>query len=161
MKHLLSINESRAVKPGGFLFIVGLEPYEHVLDRRGGFFSKSPSSSRDRLVLDVESLGHSAAGLAGLSTYRELPEAWVRRQIVGRRGAEFSLVAAKQFKMKLTAKQLRRQLSYASQVAAKIEDRGLREAYATRAVELEGELSRWSGTHTNGRNYALVVQRRA
>ena len=145
-----------AVKPGGYLLLVGLEPYEQVLDRRGSFFSKS---SRDRLVLDVESLGDAAAKLTGTPTYRELPESWVMHQVVGRRGDEFNLIAAKQFKMKLTAKQLLRQLSYASQVASKIRDRGLREAYAVRAAELEGEISSWSGTHTNGRNYALVVQR--
>jgi hypothetical protein len=111
-------------------------------------------------VLDIEVIGDTAAALAGESTYRELPERWVRHQ-VERRGAEFRVVAAKQFTMRLTAKSLWPQISYARKMAAKIEDPGLRSAYAARASELERELAGWSGTHTRARNYALVVQRTA
>merc|ERR1712205_168727 len=61
----------RALKPGGYLLIVGLEPYELVLDRR--------ASWQDRLVLDIGAIGDSASALAGDTTYRELPERWVQQ----------------------------------------------------------------------------------
>ena len=139
----------RAVRPGGHLLVVGLEPYELVLDRAAG--------SRDRLVLDVEAVGDTAAALAGESTYRELPERWVRHQIARR--PEFRVVAAKHFAVPLTVKTLRRQLSYARDMAAKIEDPELRDAYVQRINALDLDLGGWSGGHQRARNYALVVHR--
>ena len=46
----------RAVRPGGYLLVVGIEPYDMVLERTPG--------SQDRLVLDIEALGDTAAALA-------------------------------------------------------------------------------------------------
>ena len=57
----------RAVRPGGYLLVVGIEPYEMVLERTPG--------SHDRLVLDIEALGDTAAALAVSSceTLLDLP----------------------------------------------------------------------------------------
>ncbi|KAH8064959.1 hypothetical protein JL722_1849 [Aureococcus anophagefferens] len=110
-----------ALKPGGTLLFVGVEPYESLLDR---------ADDADRLVLDVESLGDSAAALAGEATYRELPEAWITRQV-----------------------------TYARTTSAKIADAGLQKAYERRVAELTIEVNAWKGTHRKGRNYALVVKR--
>ena len=59
-------------KPEGFILVSGLEPYELVLDRK---------YKDDRLVLDIEAIGESAAFLAGEGTYREIPQSWVLRQM--------------------------------------------------------------------------------
>jgi len=133
------------LKPSGFLLIVGLEPYETVLDR-----------AQDRLVLDIEAIGDSAAILAGQSTYRELPETWVLRQIDRRPG--FRSVATRQFPMRLTAKSLSKQITYARNTATKIEDPGLRAAYTQRIKSLELSLKDFV-VHVRSRNYAIVVQR--
>jgi len=73
-----------ATKQGGYMMITGIEPYEFVLDRE---------NNDDRLVLDIEAIGESAAFIAGESTYREVLESWVRRQLE-RYG--FRVVASKQ-----------------------------------------------------------------
>ena len=140
-----------AVRPGGFLLLVGLEPYELVLDR-------AAEGTQDRLVLDIEAVGDSAAALAGEATYRELPEAWVRHQVDRRRPDGFRVVAAKQFPMRLTARSLGKQISYARKMTAKIGDLTLQAAYRRRIRTLELALDGF-GTHTRARNYAVVVQR--
>ena len=142
MDRLLSV-----LRPGGYLLIVGLEPYELVLDR---------SRAMDRLVLDIEAIGDSAATLAGEATYRELPEEWVRQRIA--RHAELRVVTSRNFAMRITAKSLAGQISFAREMAAKIGDAGLRDAYALRTRALERDLGGF-GTHTRARNYAMVVQR--
>lgn len=138
----------RAVKPSGFLLIVGLEPYETTLNR---------TNTRDRFVLDVEAIGDSAATLAGHSTYRELPEEWVRWQIDRRPG--FRVVSSRQFPMGLTAKSLRKQIAFASKMAMEIDDRGLQEAFAKRIKEMELEIEKFT-VYNRARNYAIVVQRK-
>ena len=137
-----------ALKPGGTLLFVGVEPYESLLDR---------ADAADRLVLDVESLGDSAAALAGEATYRELPEAWITRQVDARDG--YAVVASETFPMTLSAASLRKQVTYARTTSAKIADAGLRKAYERRVAELTIEVNAWKGTHRKGRNYALVVKR--
>ena len=139
-----------AVRPGGFLLLVGLEPYELVLDR-------AAEGTQDRLVLDIEAVGDSAAALAGESTYRELPEAWVRHQVDRRQPDGFRVVAAKRFPMRLTARSLGKQISYARKMTAKIDDLTLQAAYKRRIRTLELALDGF-GTHTGARNYAVVVQ---
>ena len=139
----------RVLKVNGFLLIVGLEPYELVLDR---------SNPHDRYVLDVEAIGDSAALIVGESTYRELPQQWIIEQI-GRR-SDFSIVAAQQFQMNLTARSMIRQLDYASKTAKKIVDRDLREAFEKRIEDLRLGLDTFT-THTRARNYAVVVQRKS
>ena len=86
----------RAVKPGGYLLLVGLEPYESVLDRS--------SNDHDRLILDVEAIGDSAATIAGEKTYREIPEEWVKHQVNISRCdlGNFQVVATRHFPMRLT-----------------------------------------------------------
>lgn len=137
-----------AVRPGGYLLIVGMEPYEEVLD--------AGSSWQDRVVLDVEALGDAAAALAGSATYRELPERWVQHQI--HRRAEFKLLASKQFPMTLSAKSLRKQLEFAREKASGIANAGLQKTFRKRADQLEQEVAKF-GTHRSARNYAMVVQR--
>ncbi|KAH8091191.1 hypothetical protein JL720_6078 [Aureococcus anophagefferens] len=137
-----------ALKPGGTLLFVGVEPYESLLDR---------ADDADRLVLDVESLGDSAAALAGEATYREVPEAWITRQVDARDG--YAVVASETFPMTLSAASLRKQVTYARTTSAKIADAGLRKAYERRVAELTIEVNAWKGTHRKGRNYALVVKR--
>lgn len=128
-----------------------MEPYELVLDRTAG--------SEDKLVLDIEAIGDTAAALAGESTYRELPEEWVRNQVD--RHPELRVVGTKHFPMRLTTRSLMKQISYARRMTAKLDDSGLRDAYVRRIDALELELKEWSGTHRRGRNYAMVVQRAA
>ena len=137
-----------AVKVGGYLLISGLEPYEMVLDR---------GNDDDRLVLDIEAIGESAAFVAGESTYREIPETWVLRQI-GRLG-KFRVVDSQQFDMRLTVRSLMKQISYAKDMARKIRDADLRKGYLTRVATLERELKSSGGEFWGGRNYAIVVQR--
>ncbi|KAK3262218.1 hypothetical protein CYMTET_28913 [Cymbomonas tetramitiformis] len=139
-----------ALRVGGYLLVVGLEPYDLVLGRSAG--------TQDRLILDIEAIGDSAAVIAGESTYRELPERWVRHQIE-RRQPEYRVVATRQFPMQLSAKTLGKQISHARQMAAKIDDSALQEAYTRRIGVLESELRSWSGTHNRARNYAVVIQR--
>ena len=138
------------VRPGGYLLVVGLEPYELVLDR--GY------DLRDRLVLDIEAIGDAAATVAGKPTYRELPETWVRHQI--ERHHEFRVVDIKQFAMRLSALSLRKQLNFATDMTGEIGDDGLQAAYTQRIAQLTRELeNKCSGTHTRARNYALVARR--
>ena len=54
-------------------------------------------------MLDVESIGESAAYVAGESTYREIPRDWVLRQ-VERFSGEYEVIAARDFAMKLTTR---------------------------------------------------------
>ncbi|CAK0831800.1 unnamed protein product, partial [Prorocentrum cordatum] len=94
-----------AVKPGGHLLVVGLEPYELVLDAR-------TSDQKDAVVLEVEALGDAAALLGGRPSYRELPEDWVSRHV--RRRGGFRVVARSGFPVTLTGGQfVRSQLDFA------------------------------------------------
>ena len=139
------------VRPGGTLLIVGLEPYELVLDR---------NEKDDRLVLEVEAIGDAAATAAFEPNYRELPERWIRERIA--RTPSFSVVATEQFPMRLTARSLQRQLVFARDCLVKIEDEGLRAAFEARVRALDKELSVWARkgkSHRRARNYAIVVRR--
>ena len=141
------------VRPGGTLLIVGLEPYELVLDR---------NDKDDRLVLEVEAVGDAAATAAFEPNYRELPERWIRERIA--RTPSFHVVATEQFPMRLTARSLQRQLVFARDCLVKIEDDGLRAAFETRVRALDKELSVWARkgkSHRRARNYAIVVRRAA
>jgi len=91
----------------------------------------------------------------GESTYRELPESWVRGQV--ERASGFRVVAAAQFPMRLTKRSLSNQLAFARKMAAKIDDANLRAAFDSRAGVLVTELGGgcWGG---GGQNYAIVVQ---
>ena len=141
------------VRPGGTLLIVGLEPYELVLDR---------NDKDDRLVLEVEAVGDAAATAAFEPNYRELPERWMRERIA--RTPSFSVVATERFPMRLTARSLQRQLVFARDCLVKIEDDGLRAAFETRVRALDKELSVWARkgkSHRRARNYAIVMRRAA
>ena len=145
MDHLLHF-----VKPGGYLLIVGLEPYETILDR---------NLPQDQLVLEIEAIGDAAALLAGESTYRELPEHWVNQQVTRTKGL-YNIVASKQFEMKLTVTSMRSQIGYAKRTLKKIKNEKLQTAYLERVRELEEELKKsWTTNHQRGRNYAMVIQR--
>eukprot|EP00946_MAST-07B_sp_MAST-7B-sp1_P005158 g5158.t1 len=146
----------RAVKPGGYLLLVGLEPYESVLDRS--------SNDHDRLILDVEAIGDSAATIAGEKTYREIPEEWVKHQVNISRCdlGNFQVVATRHFPMRLTRGSLLKQIEYAQSTSEKIEDRFMRSAYQQRIKALKGELhANWprSFVHRRASNYAVVVRR--
>ena len=139
------------VRPGGTLFIVGLEPYELVLDR---------SDKDDKLILEVEAVGDAAATAAFEPNYRELPERWISERIA--RTTQFNVVATEQFPMRLTARSLQRQLVFARDCLVKIEDDGLRAAFEARVRALDKELSVWARkgkSHRRARNYAIVVRR--
>ena len=139
----------RALKPGGRLLVVGLEPYELVLDRK---------DERDAFVLDVEAAGDAAASLVGEPNYRELPARWVANEAKAR---GFAVAAAHGFPMTLTSKSLRKQLDFAKDVSAKIGDAGLKAAFQKRVVSLEKGLGKWAkgGAHANARNYAMILTR--
>ena len=139
----------RVVKPGGYLLVVGLEPYELLLDR---------NDKQDRLVLDIESIGDAAARLTGVATYRELPEEWIRHQ-VERQNTEYSVVATKQFEMALTKTSLGNQLDYAKTLIKTLKGT-MRQSFSQRIKELERALEGFT-VHRRARNYALVVQRNA
>ena len=139
------------VRPGGTLLIVGLEPYELVLDR---------NDKDDKLILEVEAVGDAAATAAFEPNYRELPERWISERIA--RTPSFSVVATEQFPMRLTARSLQRQLVFARDCLVKIEDDGLRAAFEARVRALDKELSVWARkgkSHRRARNYAIVVRR--
>ena len=141
------------VRPGGTLLIVGLEPYELVLDR---------NDKDDRLVLEVEAVGDAAATVAAEPNYRELPERWISERIA--RTPSFSVAATERFPMRLTARSLQRQLVFARDCLVKIEDDGLRTAFEARVRALDKELSVWARkgkSHRRARNYAIVVRRAA
>ena len=141
------------VRPGGTLLIVGLEPYELVLDR---------NDKDDKLVLEVEAVGDAAATAAFEPNYRELPERWIRERIA--RTTQFNVVATERFPMRLTARSLQRQLVFARDCLVKIEDDGLRAAFEARVRALDKELSVWARkgkSHRRARNYAIVVRRAA
>ena len=143
----------KSIRPGGYLLFVGLEPYEIVLNRKQG--------TRDRLVLDIETIGDTAAALAGESTYRELPEEWVRDEIA--RSNDFTIIDSKQFQMRLTLTSMQKQLSYARMVTSGIDDPSLQAAYKKRIKSLEDQLRKsWhiNEVHTRARNYAIVARRR-
>ena len=139
----------RAVRAGGVLCVVGIEPYELVLN--------ASADASDALVLDVEALGDAASALARRRSYRELPEAWVLRQI--RLHGEFRVVASRRFPMALGAKYLDEQLEFAREEAKRIPDAGLRRAYLERAGKLQAHAASFRGAR-RARNYAVVVQRR-
>ena len=141
------------VRPGGTLLIVGLEPYELVLDR---------NEKDDKLILEVEAVGDAAATAAFEPNYRELPERWISERIA--RTPSFSVAATERFPMRLTARSLQRQLVFARDCLVKIEDDGLRAAFETRVRALDKELSVWARkgkSHRRARNYAIVVRRAA
>ena len=95
----------------------------------------------------------------GESTYRELPESWVRGQV--ERASGLRVVAAAQFPMRLTKRSLSNQLAFARKMAAKIDDVGLRAAFGSRAAELETELGGGWATHRRAHNYAMVIEKKA
>ena len=141
------------VRLGGQLLIVGLEPYELLLDR---------ANKDDKLILEVEAVGDAAATAAFEPNYRELPEHWIAARIA--RTPDFSVAAAEQFPMRLTARSLQRQLGFARDCLAKIEDGGLRAAFEARMRALDAELAAWARKgkhHHRARNYAIVVRRAA
>ena len=140
----------RVVKPGGYLLVVGLEPYELILDR---------NDKQDRLVLDIESIGDVAARLTGVATYRELPEEWIRHQ-VERKNMDYAVVATKQFEMALTKTSLGNQLDYAKTLIKTLKGTSMRQSFSQRVKELERALEGFT-IHRRARNYALVIQRNA
>lgn len=137
-----------AVKPGGHLLIVGLEPYELVLDAK--------ADRKDAVVLEVEALGDVAALLGGSPSYRELPEDWVARHV--RRRGGFRVVARRQFPMKHGGQFVKSQLDFARRESRKIADKGLRDALRRRVKALRVE-EKNLGTHDRAHNYAIVVKR--
>lgn len=141
-----------ALRPGGYLLLAGLEPYELVLDRL--------ADPQDRLVLDIEAIGDAAAALAGKATYRELPEQWVRGELARR--PALRIVATQHFPMQLTAVSLGRQVGFARKMAESIADRGLQNAMVRRIDQLGDSLKGWrsaASVHDRARNYAMVIQR--
>ena len=146
-----------AVKPGGLALVTGIEPYEidiHPDDgaRRG---ATARERAADSTVLDIEALGDATALLARRRSYRELPQAWVEREL--RRGG-VKVLASHTFPMVLTSESLTSQLEFAKSEADKVPDGELRKALVARAARLQSEARALRG-HRRARNYALVVQR--
>lgn len=138
-----------ATKPGGYLLITSLEPYENILDRK---------NNKDKLVLNVESIGEAAAYIAGESTYREVPLSWILRQID--RFPEYQIVTTKEFPMTLTSRSLLNQISYARATLKKIEDTILQTAFLKRVAALEKDIKKkWKSSTHMGTNNAIIVQR--
>ena len=107
-------------------------------------------------MLDVESIGESAAYIAGENTYRELPMEWVLRQ--ASRFPGLSVVSAREFPMRLSSHGLKNQIDYARTTAKKIEDKELRKAFLDRIGSLGKEL-RWWKDKVAGANYGIVLQK--
>ena len=138
------------------MLLVGLEPYEGVLNRS--------DNVHDRLVLDIEAIGDAAATIVGEATYRELPEEWVRHEVsVPRRGGGvFHIVDTEQFTMSLTRRSLTNQVEYARLTTKKIADTELRNAFERRIKALEQQLHiDWPQgfVHRRAKNYAMVIHR--
>lgn len=142
------------IKPGGYLWLIGLEPYEEILSRS--------YSDHERLLLDVESLGDAAALLAGQRTYRELSQEWVSERIVH---SDMVIFQSRQFPMRVTSNMLYNQLTFADQMASRIKNPTLRTAVEARRQELTKEIRNYSSGNkvftTRARNYALIAQKKA
>ena len=153
------------LKPGGVGLITGIEPFEMDLEsehgpRRGG---SAAEKAADRTLLEVEALGDAAALLALGRSYRELPRAWVLRELRrggGASGGSVSVLATSTFSTSLTGEYLRSQLRFARKEAARVADSELRQALLARATRLE-PTARAFALHRRTRLYAIVVQRRA
>ncbi len=141
-----------AVKVGGYLFVVGVEPYETSLQRTDG--GQAPA------ILDVEALGDAAALLSGRRSYRELPEAWVLRHLA-RAGGVFRVVGTQRFPMKLGAGYMASQVRYAEQRAGDVQNAALQAGLLSRAQELAGQARAFAGLRprARARNYAIVARR--
>ena len=73
---------------------------------------------------------------------------------------EYEGVAARDFAMKLTARSLKSQTSYAKDVGKKIQDEQLRNAFLDRIAALEREVDKtWGRVETVGQNYGIVIKR--
>ena len=98
--------------------------------------------------------------LVGDASYRELPEAWVTARVA--RDPTLEIVAAKRFPVKLSKNSLEKQLDFARDVAAAVDDPGLRDAFAARTRALKADLGNWAkqGTHDRAENYALLIAKR-
>jgi len=129
------------VKPGGYLLLVGLEPYELLF---------SPTD----MVRRFEALGDAAALLAGKGSYREMPQSWVMRQLDKADG--FHVVSSKQFPSSLGRTYAESQLDFALKQAARIKEPKLREAFKSVAVSLRSESETFS---VSSKNYAVVARR--
>lgn len=136
----------RLVRPGGYLLFVGLEPYELL------FHPTDP-------VRRIEALGDAAALLSGTSgsSYREMPQAWVRRQLEKSPG--FRLVDSREFPSELGPTYARSQLAYASDQADSLPNAALRAAFRASAASLRAEVA--PRLKAKGRNYAIVARREA
>lgn len=154
MAHLL-----QSIRLEGFLLVVGMEPYEQVLD---------PENAEDALVLEVEALGNVATVLAGHRSYRELPRDWVVRQIA--RSGQFHLVATQEFPTTLRGKFVSAQLEFAQSETTTIADAGMQQALLAKLERLReaGRSFKWNGTgrgkgrwrpHKHAKDYAIIVQR--
>ena len=132
---------TKLVRPGGYLLFLGLEPYDLLLA------PKDP-------LRKVEALGDAAAMLAGAPSYREMPEAWVLRQLRGTPG--FRVVSTRQFTSTLGPRYAQSQLEFAAEQAGKLDDPVLRAAILQRAAAMRTQAASFGG---RGRNYAIVARR--
>ena len=132
------------MKPGGYLLFVGLEPYELL-----------PGSSPSDAVRRFEALGDAAALLAGTSSYREMPQEWVMRQLAS--NGEFEVLSSRQFPSALGRSYALSQLEYAESQASRLSDSQMRHAFQSRARTMRPESESFSA---KGQNYAVVATRR-
>ena len=98
--------------------------------------------------------GVLAAMLAGAPSYREMPEAWVLRQLRGTPG--FRVVSTRQFTSTLGPRYAQSQLEFAAEQAGKLDDPVLRAAILQRAAAMRTQAASFGG---RGRNYAIVARR--
>jgi len=131
----------KLIKPGGHLLFIGLEPYDQIF---------SPMHT----VSQLEALGDAAALLGGSPSYREMPQAWVERQLAQAPGIK--ILSSRQFPSTLGPSYARSQLAFASQQSAVLSDTKLRAAFLGRVAAMQAETTHFSA---RGRNYAIVARR--
>ena len=132
------------VKPGGHLLFVGLEPYELL-----------PGSKPSDAVRRFEAVGDAAALLAGTSSYREMPQEWVMRQL--ERNGEYQVASSMQFPSMLGPGYARSQLDFAQSQASNLGASEIRRAILGRVKAMRSESESFSA---KGQNYAVVATRR-
>ena len=109
---------------------------------------------RTKLELDA---ADAAALLAGSgSSYREMPQAWVRRQLA-RSSPGFRIVGSSEFSSSLGPSYARSQLSYASEQAEQLPNAQLRAAFLASASAMRAKEA--PDLRASGRNYAIVAKR--
>lgn len=139
------------VKPGGYLAIIGREPFDPV-----GAAAIDPAA---KILVDIQALKDAATLLTRHRSYREMPQRWVEAQLslLG-----FQLVVQQQFPHRLNLMKVRRLLDWAQEEIQKVPHMKLKDNLRSHLNELrlaaEGSPS-LRRNYIFGEDYGLLAQR--